>query len=226
MLVRIYPSFSKAALKSSRLRSIRNLCSATSICSCSSRFQSYYSSRQVRICILNWRPSWLVTSELFNFFAISSLSAASIIWTSYSSILCLRYRIVSLIKYCCFCLRDFNSFFAAVNSARISLVARPESFTSISFMIKADFSSICFAVSSCAGVLYLFSLHNHWPSVVLSANALIGSAAPVDYVELADSVILVAHASRGDLLIVGVALSVGFSLAAVVLVVLVAVEDR
>ena len=76
-------------------------------------------------------------------------------------------------------------------------------------MIRADFSSIYFAISSCAGVLYLFSVHNSWPAVVLSPDALVGSAAPVDCVELAGSVILVALGSREDLLTVAVALSVG-----------------
>ena len=71
-------------------------------------------------------------------------------------------------------------------------------------------------MSSCAGVLYLFSVHNSWPSVVSSADALVGSGAPVDCVELAGSVILVARALRGDLLTVAVAISVGLSIAAVV----------
>ena len=81
-------------------------------------------------------------------------------------------------------------------------------------------------MSSCAGVLYLFFVHNSWSSVVSSADALVGSYAPVHCVELAGSVILVARALRGDLLIVAVTFSVGLSFAAfVVLVGLVAVED-
>ena len=81
-------------------------------------------------------------------------------------------------------------------------------------------------MSSCAGVLYLFYIHNSWPLVVSSSDALVGSAAPVDCVELAGSVILLAGASRGDLMTVPVALSVGLLLTAlVVLVGLVAVED-
>ena len=79
---------------------------------------------------------------------------------------------------------------------------------------------------SCAGVLYLFFVHNSCPSVVSSANALVGSAAPVDCVELVGSVILVARTLRGDLLTVAVTFSVGHSLATVVVLVgLVAVED-
>ena len=67
---------------------------------------------------------------------------------------------------------------------------------------------------------------NSWPSVVSSANALAGSAAPVECVELAGFVILVARASRGDLLTVAITLFVAYSFAAVVVLVgLVAVED-
>ena len=81
-------------------------------------------------------------------------------------------------------------------------------------------------MSSCASVLYLFSVHNSWPSVVSSADAPVGSAAPADCVELAGFFILVARASRGDLLTVAVALSVDLSLAAVVVLVhLVAVKN-
>ena len=88
-------------------------------------------------------------------------------------------------------------------------------------MIRADFSSICFA-----GVLYLFFVHHSWSAVVSSADGIVGSSAPVHCVELAGSVILVARASRGDLLTVAVTFSVGLSLATVaVLVCLVAVED-
>ena len=81
-------------------------------------------------------------------------------------------------------------------------------------------------MSSCAGILYLFSVQNSWPSVVSSVDALVGSTTPVDCIELAGSVILVDRASKEDLLTVTVALSVGLSLAAVVVLVgLVAVED-
>ena len=81
-------------------------------------------------------------------------------------------------------------------------------------------------MSFCAGVIYLFFVHNSWPSVVSSADAFVGSSALVHCVELAGSVILVAIALRGDLLTVAVTFSVGLSLAAVVVLVgLVAVED-
>ena len=67
-------------------------------------------------------------------------------------------------------------------------------------------------MSSCAGVLYLFFVHNSWPSVVSSVDALVGSSGPVHCVELAGFEILVAHALRGDLLTVAVTFSVGHSL--------------
>ena len=135
------------------------------------------------------------------FFTFSSISAASLIRISFSSIFRLRCRTALLITYCCFCLHDFNSFLAAVNSARIFLVVRSQSLTSVSLMIRANFSSICFTMSSCAGVLYLFFVHNTWPSVVSSVYLLVSFVAPVYCVELAGSVILVARASRGDLLL-------------------------